>query len=65
MSTITNAAGRQIDFNAAAVLMDDDIVAELSYLDGMSEQEAFERYCAYHREKFGEEFEPNKANPVW
>lgn len=65
MSTITTAHGKQIDFDAAANLMDDDIVAELSYLDGMSEQEAFDVYCAKHLEVHGVTFEPNTKNPAW
>jgi hypothetical protein len=65
MTYITNATGRSIDFDSALDLMDDDICEELDWLTGLEEQEAFNAYCATHLEKFGEEFEPNKANPVW
>lgn len=65
MTTITNAAGRQIDFKAASFLMDDAISATMAWGDGLTEQEYFDRYCDKHREKFGQEFEPNKKNPVW
>jgi hypothetical protein len=67
MTTVTNAHGLTIDFDAAANLMDDDIVSDLGdgHMAGMTEQEAFNAYCVAHLEKFGEEFEPNKANPVW
>lgn len=66
MVTIKNAYGLEIDFDAAAALMDHDISAELGHGDGFaSEQEFFDAYCAKHLAKFGEEFEPNKENPVW
>lgn len=65
MTTITNAAGREIDFDAAATLMDNGIVAALGHGDGLTEQEFFTDYCAMHWARFDEEFEPNKANPVW
>lgn len=65
MSLITNAAGHTIDFAAASALMDEGIVASLGYGDGLTEQEFFLDYCAMHLARFGEEFEPNKSNPVW
>lgn len=67
MTEITNAAGKKINFDAAAALMDEEITVTLGNgnMDGLTEQEAFDAYCAQHLAKFGEEFEPNKANPVW
>ncbi len=65
MTTITNAAGKEIDFEAASNLMDNDLSADLDHGAGLTEQEFFDAYCGKHRAKFGEEFEPNKANPVW
>lgn len=74
MRTITNAAGTEIDFDAAVQLMDDDIREAIHFGDGDptgsndrpgSEQQFFEWYSRLHAEKFGVEFEPNKRNPVW
>jgi hypothetical protein len=68
MTKITNAAGREIDFEAAAALMDIDVAGSVDHGehgDGQTEQEFFDAYCEAHRARFGEEFEPNKANPVW
>lgn len=65
MTTITNAAGRTIDFDAAVKLMDDEISNALDGRDLDSEQAYFDAYCDEHRTKFGQEFEPNKSNPVW
>lgn len=62
---ITNAHGKEIDFDAAAALMDDGIAAELEHGDGLTEQEFFEEYCLRHRAKFGEEYVANTSNPVW
>jgi hypothetical protein len=63
--TITNAAGRNIDFDAAAVLMDKEITDQIDRIGSDGEQDFFDNYCALHLARFGEEFEPNKKNPVW
>ena len=66
MAKITNAAGTEIDFDAAVVLMDDEWREEVHMdLAPCTEQEFFDAYCHLHERKSGEEFEPNKANPVW
>jgi hypothetical protein len=65
MTNITNAHGRQIDFDAASKLMDEEISQFLDGIEFSGEQAYFHAYCNEHRTKFGEEFEPNKANPVW
>ena len=65
MSTITNAAGKEIDFSAACALMDKEISDTLDDADIETDQAFFDAYCDKHREKFGDEFEPNKPNPVW
>jgi hypothetical protein len=57
--------GETINFDAAAVLMDEDIADELDRLDLPSNQHFFDTYAAKHFEKFGEEWEPAKVNPVW
>jgi len=66
MTQITNQAGTEIDYDAAVNLMDDDIREELhNELAPCSNEEFFKTYCARHRERHDEEFEPNKRNPVW
>ena len=68
---VTNQSGRRIDFEAATMLMDDEIRENLWILewndhsDNVSEQEFFSAYEKAHEEKFGEEWELAKANPVW
>ena len=61
---VCNEAGKWIDFAAAVNLMDNDL-REQVYSQGLDDGEFFKVYCKLHREKYGEEFEPNKANPVW
>lgn len=66
MTTITNSAGTEIDFEAAVNIMDDTIRERLHMeMTPCSEEEFFRAYCDAHRAAFGEEFEPNKYNPVW
>jgi hypothetical protein len=65
ISTVTNAAGREISFEAAAKRMDHGLSAFLHHGDGQTEQEFFNAYCVMHRAKFGDEFEANKPNPAW
>lgn len=62
--TITNTWGTEIDFTAAATLMDDEIREEIAGTVD-TEQEFFDAYCKAHEEKYGEEFELAKANPVY
>ena len=66
-TTIKNelGTGSEIDFGGALNMMDDDL-REQVYRDGDQEPQAFfNNYCAAHFEKFGEEFDPNKANGQW
>lgn len=64
--TVINAAGREIDFEAAVQMMDDEIRERLhAELAPCTEQEFFTVYEAAHLAKFGEEWELSKANPVW
>lgn len=67
MANVTNEYDVIIDFDAAVYGMDDDIREELSReLAGeVTEQEFFDAYCAAHAEKFGDEWELAKPNPVW
>ena len=47
-----------VDFEAAVMLMDDEIREELnSELSPCSEQEFIDAYAKAHAEKYGEEFE--------
>lgn len=66
MPKIINEAGTEIDYEAAANLMDDDIREKLhSKLAPCTEAKFWKAYCAAHRRHFREEFEPNKRNPQW
>jgi hypothetical protein len=63
---VINASDNELDFHAAISMMDDDIREQLHRdLAPCSEQEFFTAYEKAHREKFGEDWELSKANPVW
>lgn len=63
---VINMNGTEIDFDAAAVLMDDEIREELNFeLAPCTEQEFYSAYEKAHVEKYGEEWELSKANPCW
>jgi len=63
---VINQYGKEIDFDAAVNIMDDDLREQLNNeLAPCTNQKFFEAYANAHLEKFDEEFEPNKANPVW
>jgi hypothetical protein len=66
MTTVTNTNGKEIEFEAAVNLMDDEIRETLAN-DGneRTEQEFFSAYEKAHEAKYGEEWELSKANPVW
>lgn len=66
MNEITNHYGRTIDFDAAVNLMDDELREQIhNEMAPCSQQEFFDRYAVAHYERFGEEWEPAKPNPVW
>ena len=66
MKKVKNAHGKTIDYDAAVILMDDDLREKLhNNLAPCSAQEFFNEYCKAHMAKYGQEFEPNKPNPVW
>jgi hypothetical protein len=65
MTTILNRHGRRIDFDAAAQLMDKDLTDAMDAESWVDEQEFFNAYCQRHHQRFGDEFEPDKTNPVW
>lgn len=63
--TVKNESGKEVDYEEAVNLMDDDIREELHMeLAPCSNQEFFDAYCARHLETFGESFEFAKENPV-
>lgn len=63
---IKTSYGRLIDFDATAILMDDDIydMLRLDMYDS-NDQEFYDAYCKAHLAKFGEEFEPDKLTGQW
>ena len=64
--TVINTNGHELDFDAAVMMMDDEIREGLSEdMGSCTEQEFFTAYEAAHEKKFGEEWELSKANPVW
>lgn len=63
---VTNTNGYELNFDAAAILMDDEIRESLnSKLAPCTEQEFFTAYEEAHSEAYGEEWELSKANPTW
>lgn len=66
MGKVVNAAGREIDFDAAVALMDDEIREAIhAELAPCTEQAFFEAYAVAHAEKYGAEWELNTENPVY
>lgn len=56
MKTV-NYNGSKIDYEAAVMLMDDDIREKLhEEITPCTDQEFFDAYCKAHEEKYGEEF---------
>lgn len=49
--------GKQIDFAAAAALMDDDLRERAHQIVINDEQAFLDCYCSLHAEKYGEEFQ--------
>lgn len=65
MSDVINLGGKEIDFEAAVYLMDNEIRERLAEIDWNSNQEFFSAYEKEHAKKYNEEWELSKANPVW
>lgn len=60
MSTVINQNGKEIEFDVAVNLMDDEIREELHMkLAPCADQEFFTAYEKAHRQKYGEKFEIN------
>lgn len=62
---VKTSYGRLIDFDAASMLMDDDIYDMLRLDDYDSDQEFYDAYVKFHLFKYGEEFEPDKLTGQW
>lgn len=66
MSNVINQHGRELNFDAAVILMDDEIRESLhTKLAPCTDQQFFDAYAKAHEKKFGEEWELAKANPQW
>ena len=65
MIYVVNKNGAMIDFEAALMLMDIDIMRWLEYAELESDQDYFTAYEAEHLKKYGEEWELSKANPTY
>jgi len=65
MTYVVNTSGYELDFDAAVMLMDDEIREELHNEGFDTEQEFFTAYEQVHAERFGEEWELSKSNPAW
>lgn len=59
---VINKNGTEINFESALELMDDEICESL---EADNEQEYLTAYEMAHEEKYGEEWEISKENPVW
>jgi hypothetical protein len=62
---VTNQYGVELDFDTAVSLMDDELREEVHALGIDDEQRFLETYEILHRERFGEEWELAKENPVY
>ena len=63
---VINMFGTKIDYEAAVMLMDDEIRESLHFkLAPCTEQEFFNAYEKAHIEKYGEEWELSKENPCY
>lgn len=64
--TVFNEYEVEIYFDVAIAMMDDEIREDLhAELAPCTDQEFFDAYAKAHAEKFGEEWELSKANPVY
>lgn len=63
---VINKNGKSIDFYTAVELMDVEICVKLSDdLAPCSQQEFFTAYEKAHKEKYGEDWELSKSNPIY
>ena len=59
---VINSYGVAIEYNAAENLMEQYIC---DMINADTEQEFFDSYASLHEAIYGEEWELDKANPVW
>lgn len=65
MTKATDSYGREIDYDAAVNLMDDELREEIAAeIAPCTDQEFIEAYARAHEERFGEEFAPY-AGGAW
>lgn len=64
MTIVKDAKGRLIDFDAAVVLMDDELREEVADECHDTDQAFLVAYAARHEQRFGEEFVPY-AGGAW
>lgn len=65
MTKVSDANGREIDFDAAVMLMDDDVRESVAAeIAPCTDQEFIEAYARAHEERFGEGFAPY-AGGAW
>lgn len=63
---VINMNGTEINYEAAVMLMDEEILESLSFeIAPCTEQEFFTAYEKAHAEKYGEEWELSKKNPCY
>ena len=63
---VINMNGTEINYDAAVMLMDDEIRESLHFeIAPCTEQEFFTAYENAHVEKYGEEWELSKENPCY
>ena len=62
---VINANGKEINFETAVNLMDDEIREALASDGFDSEQEFFTAYEKAHEKKYGEVWELSKPNPQY
>lgn len=66
MAKVINSYGTEINYNAAVLLMDDELREEVhADLAPCTEQEFFDEYARRHAERFGEIWEMDKRNPCY
>lgn len=57
MKVLNKRTNEQVDYDAAVILMDDDLREQLhAELAPCTEQEFFDEYVELHFERYGEEF---------
>lgn len=65
MNSVLNMSDAVVDFDAAVLLMDDEIREEMNQYDWATFQDFFRAYELLHKMKFGEPWELSKPNPTY